>query len=38
MCARQVPELAGVEGRAIHEPWKFDPGVRRQLDYPNPIP
>lgn len=34
---QQVPELAAVEGRAIHEPWKLDPGVRRQLDYPDPL-
>jgi deoxyribodipyrimidine photo-lyase len=34
---RFVPELAGLEGRAIHEPWKLDREVRRGLDYPEPI-
>jgi deoxyribodipyrimidine photo-lyase len=29
---RYVPELAGVEGPAVHEPWKVD-----GLDYPAPI-
>jgi deoxyribodipyrimidine photo-lyase len=32
-----VPELAGLEGRAIHEPWKLDRDVRRGLDYPEPV-
>ena len=29
---RYVPELAGIEGAAVHEPWKLD-----GLDYPAPI-
>jgi deoxyribodipyrimidine photo-lyase len=32
-----VPELAGIEGRAIHEPWKLDRAVRERLDYPDPL-
>ena len=31
---RYVPELAGVEGRAVHEPWKLAP---RPEGYPEPI-
>lgn len=34
---RHVPELAGVEGGAVHEPWALERGVRRGLDYPDPI-
>ncbi|QGV76900.1 cryptochrome/photolyase family protein [Streptomyces ficellus] len=34
---RWVPELAGVEGPAIHEPWKLPPGRRPRQDYPDPI-
>jgi deoxyribodipyrimidine photo-lyase len=40
---RWVPELAGVPGAAIHEPWTLDPatqlaaGVRIGVDYPLPI-
>ena len=34
---RLVPELAGIEGRAIHEPWKLDGEVRAGLDYPEPV-
>jgi deoxyribodipyrimidine photo-lyase len=34
---RLVPELAGIEGRKIHEPWKLDPEVRERLDYPEPL-
>ena len=34
---QHVPELARVEGRAIHEPWRLDAGVRRELDYPDPV-
>ncbi|UCM89228.1 cryptochrome/photolyase family protein [Streptomyces marincola] len=30
---RWVPELAGVEGRAVHRPWRLD----ADLDYPDPI-
>jgi deoxyribodipyrimidine photo-lyase len=32
-----IPELAGVEGRAIHEPWKLDDETRAVLDYPDPL-
>ena len=32
---RHVPELAGVEGAAVHEPWRL--GVRERGGYPEPI-
>ena len=32
---RYVPELAHVEGAAVHEPWRL--GRRRPADYPDPI-
>jgi deoxyribodipyrimidine photo-lyase len=34
---RYVPELAGIEGKAVHEPWKLPDGVRRKLRYPKPL-
>ena len=34
---RYVPELAGVPGRAVHEPWLLGAAERRTLDYPGPI-
>lgn len=34
---RHVPELAGVEGKAVHEPWTLPEARRRQLDYPAPL-
>jgi deoxyribodipyrimidine photo-lyase len=34
---RHVPELAGIAGRAVHEPWKLDPEDRAGLDYPEPL-
>jgi deoxyribodipyrimidine photo-lyase len=34
---RYVPELAGVEGKAVHEPWKLSESVRRELRYPEPL-
>ena len=34
---RYVPELAGIEGKAVHEPWKLDAATRTGLDYPEPI-
>jgi deoxyribodipyrimidine photo-lyase len=34
---RYVPELAGIDGGAVHEPWRLAPAVRRRLDYPDPI-
>ncbi|MGW2201531.1 cryptochrome/photolyase family protein [Streptomyces sp. NPDC001774] len=34
---RWVPELAGLEGPAVHEPWKL-PGLERaRYDYPDPV-
>lgn len=34
---RWVPELAGVEGRAVHTPWKLAAAERAGLDYPEPL-
>ena len=34
---RWVPELAGVDGAAVHRPWLLPDDVRRRLDYPDPI-
>ncbi len=34
---RYLPELAAVEGRAVHQPWRLDPARRRQLDSPAPL-
>ncbi|WP_030422840.1 deoxyribodipyrimidine photo-lyase [Streptomyces sp. SCSIO 75703] len=34
---RWVPELAGVEGRAVHEPWKLPEERRAALGYPAPL-
>lgn len=34
---RYVPELAGVEGKAVHTPWDLPDAQRRSLDYPQPI-
>ncbi|MCO5973826.1 cryptochrome/photolyase family protein [Actinoallomurus soli] len=34
---RWVPELAGVEGAAVHRPWLLPAEVRRRLDYPDPV-
>ncbi|MFH9725626.1 cryptochrome/photolyase family protein [Streptomyces sp. NPDC017254] len=34
---RWVPELAGLDGPAVHEPWKL-PGLERaRYDYPDPV-
>jgi len=33
---RYIPELAGVGGGAVHEPWRLG-AARRLLDYPEPI-
>ncbi|MFC9384019.1 cryptochrome/photolyase family protein [Streptomyces sp. NPDC057020] len=34
---RWVPELAGIDGPAVHEPWKL-PGLERaRYDYPDPV-
>lgn len=34
---RYVPELAGVDGPAVHRPWALPPNVRADLNYPDPI-
>lgn len=34
---RYVPELAGVGGAAVHQPWNLPGAQRAQLDYPDPI-
>ncbi|MFF9125415.1 cryptochrome/photolyase family protein [Streptomyces sp. NPDC014889] len=34
---RWVPELAGLEGPAVHEPWKLPGPARAALDYPDPV-
>ncbi|WP_097916436.1 MULTISPECIES: cryptochrome/photolyase family protein [Streptomyces] len=34
---RWVPELAGLAGSAIHEPWKLQGLDRAALDYPDPV-
>ncbi|SEO87205.1 cryptochrome/photolyase family protein [Actinacidiphila rubida] len=34
---RWVPELAGVAGHAVHQPWKLPAAERAGLDYPEPI-
>ncbi|HSD22918.1 MAG TPA: deoxyribodipyrimidine photo-lyase [Solirubrobacterales bacterium] len=34
---RHVPELAELDGRSIHEPWKLDPDRRTRLAYPDPL-
>ncbi|MEU6281742.1 deoxyribodipyrimidine photo-lyase [Streptomyces sp. NPDC047028] len=34
---RWVPELDGVDGRAVHEPWKLTGPARAALDYPEPV-
>ncbi|MET7861136.1 deoxyribodipyrimidine photo-lyase [Streptomyces sp. NPDC005318] len=34
---RWVPELAGMEGAAVHEPWKLAGPDRAGLGYPDPV-
>lgn len=34
---RFVPELAGAEGDAVHQPWRLPPLARSRLEYPPPI-
>nr|WP_296073559.1 deoxyribodipyrimidine photo-lyase [uncultured Actinoplanes sp.] len=34
---RYVPELKGIEGGDVHQPWRLPEGVRRSLDYPGPL-
>ncbi|MFC9491569.1 FAD-binding domain-containing protein, partial [Streptomyces hydrogenans] len=32
-----VPELAGLEGAAVHEPWRLTGLDRAGFDYPDPV-
>ncbi|HEY6934896.1 MAG TPA: deoxyribodipyrimidine photo-lyase, partial [Marmoricola sp.] len=34
---RYVPELRGIAGKAVHEPWRLPEDERGALDYPAPI-
>jgi deoxyribodipyrimidine photo-lyase len=34
---RYVPELKGIEGGAVHQPWRLPADVFRGLDYPGPL-
>jgi deoxyribodipyrimidine photo-lyase len=34
---RWVPELAGVEGSAVHQPWKLRGADRAAVGYPDPV-
>jgi deoxyribodipyrimidine photo-lyase len=34
---RYVPELAGIDGSVVHEPWRIGPLERGAIDYPDPI-
>jgi deoxyribodipyrimidine photo-lyase len=34
---RYVPELKGVEGGAVHQPWRLPADVRKGLDYPGAL-
>lgn len=34
---RWVPELAGIQGSAVHEPWKLPARERTAHDYPEPV-
>lgn len=34
---RWVPELAGIEGPKVHEPWRLPDSERGQYDYPEPL-
>ncbi|MFB7599325.1 cryptochrome/photolyase family protein [Streptomyces sp. NPDC056160] len=34
---RWVPELAGLDARTVHEPWKLSGPDRAALDYPDPV-
>lgn len=34
---RWVPELAGIDGPAVHEPWKLPAAERARYDYPEPL-
>ncbi|MGW1864588.1 cryptochrome/photolyase family protein [Streptomyces mauvecolor] len=35
--SRWVPELAGLERKFLHEPWKLKAADRAGLDYPDPV-
>lgn len=34
---RHLPELAGIQARDLHEPWRIDPSVLEGLGYPSRI-
>lgn len=34
---RYIPELAAIDGPAVHRPWQLDADRRAHLDYPQPI-
>lgn len=34
---RYVPELAGIDGAAVHTPWTLPDADRKELDYPDPL-
>lgn len=34
---RYVPELKGIDGAAVHQPWRLPDPVRSSLDYPGPL-
>ncbi|MEU0132329.1 MULTISPECIES: deoxyribodipyrimidine photo-lyase [unclassified Streptomyces] len=34
---RWVPELAGISGSALHEPWRLPAQERARYDYPEPV-
>jgi deoxyribodipyrimidine photo-lyase len=34
---RWVPELAGIPGAVVHEPWKLPEAERSRYDYPEPV-
>ncbi|GLY07172.1 deoxyribodipyrimidine photo-lyase [Actinoplanes sp. NBRC 101535] len=34
---RYVPELKGIDGAAVHQPWRLPTSIRRDLDYPAPL-
>ena len=34
---RYVPELTGVDGPAVHQPWRLPVSVRAELGYPEPL-
>jgi deoxyribodipyrimidine photo-lyase len=34
---RWVPELAGIDGPRVHEPWKLAEVRRAAIDYPDPV-